>query len=50
MIIQGTAQDLLLDPGSYTIDPDASSFNATVNNSTNLERKILFLCSLELDI
>lgn len=31
MITQGAEQDLLLDPGSYSVDPDANSFDASVN-------------------
>ncbi len=31
MITSGHQQDLKLDPGTYSVDPDASVFNATVN-------------------
>ncbi len=31
MITSGHEQDLKLDPGTYSVDPDASVFNATVN-------------------
>ena len=30
MITRGHEQDLLLDPGSYSLDPDQTSFNASV--------------------
>jgi hypothetical protein len=30
MITRGNLQDLKLDPGSYSVDPDAISFNANV--------------------
>ena len=36
MITRGNQQDLLLDPGSYSVDPDESSFDATVNSFINL--------------
>lgn len=31
MITSGYQKDLLLDPGSYSVDPDAGIFNATVS-------------------
>ena len=31
MIAHGRSQDLLLDPGSNSVDPDADTFNATVS-------------------
>ena len=42
MITRGAEQDLLLDPGSYSVDPDASSFDASVNKSTYMRKKIAF--------
>ena len=30
MITRGYQQDLYLDPGSYSVDPDATVFNASV--------------------
>ena len=32
MIAHGRSQDLLLDPGSYSDDPDAETFNASVSH------------------
>jgi hypothetical protein len=31
MIARGYQQDLVLDPGTYSVDPDTSSFNASVS-------------------
>jgi hypothetical protein len=31
MITRGYQQDLLLDPGSYSVDPDTTTFNASVS-------------------
>ena len=33
MITHGRGKDLLLDPGTYSVDPDAESFNASVSHS-----------------
>ena len=33
MITRGYQQDLLLDPGTYSLDPDQTTFNATVSRS-----------------
>jgi hypothetical protein len=30
MIARGYQQDLVLDPGTYSVDPDTSSFNVSV--------------------
>jgi hypothetical protein len=32
VITSGTYQDILLDPGTYSLDPDADSFDATVSD------------------
>lgn len=32
MISQGYQQDLIIDPGTYSIDPDMITFNSTVSN------------------
>ncbi len=32
MISQGYQQDLIIDPGTYSIDPDMITFNATVSH------------------
>ena len=34
MITTGYEQDLLLDPGLFSIDPDENNFNRTVSNRT----------------
>ena len=34
MITSGYEQDLLLDPGSFSIDPDENNFNRSVSNRT----------------
>jgi hypothetical protein len=31
MIARGYQQDLVLDPGTFSIDPDSSTFNASVS-------------------
>jgi hypothetical protein len=31
MISQGYQQDLIIDPGTYSVDPDMITFNATVS-------------------
>ena len=31
MITRGYEQDLLLDPGTFSVDPDATTFNASVS-------------------
>jgi hypothetical protein len=33
IVSSGSEKDLLLDPGNYSIDPDATTFNASVSNS-----------------
>ena len=38
MITHGHARDLLLDPGTYSIDPDAFTFNASVSILQCIER------------
>ena len=38
MITHGHAQDLLLDPGTYSIDPDVLTFNASVSILQCIER------------
>ena len=32
MVTRGYGQDLLLDPGTFSVDPDASVFNANVSS------------------
>lgn len=48
MITRGSTQDLLLDPGSYSVDPDESTFDTKVNLSIGRQEKCSFI--LELDI
>jgi hypothetical protein len=43
MITRGNEQDLTLDPGSYSVDPDESSFNANVNIFMSNYLKIFLL-------
>jgi hypothetical protein len=43
VITRGNEQDLKLDPGSYSVDPDESSFNANVNISLYNYLKIVLL-------
>ena len=38
MITHGHARDLLLDPGTYSVDPDALTFNASVSILQCIER------------
>jgi len=33
MITHGNQQDLILDPGTFSVDPDATTFNASVSNN-----------------
>ena len=37
-ITHGRAQDLLLDPGSYSYDPDALTFNASVSAQSSSDQ------------
>ena len=48
MITRGSAQDLLLDPGSYSVDPDESAFDTKVSHSIGRQEQCSFI--LELDI
>jgi hypothetical protein len=34
IITSGYEQDLILDPGTYSIDPDTTTFNASVSDKT----------------
>ena len=34
IVTRGHGQDLLLDPGTYSVDPDALTFNASVGLNT----------------
>jgi type IV secretory pathway VirB3-like protein len=43
MITHGNQQDLLLDPGSFSIDPDEDSFDPTVNIDEFENSFLLFL-------
>jgi hypothetical protein len=48
MITRGHEQDLILDPGTFSVDPDADTFNASV--SFNLIIKSSFFDRIELEI
>ena len=37
MIVHGHLKDLILDPGTYSVDPDKNVFDATVRNSISIE-------------
>ena len=45
MITRGQKQDLLLDPGTFSVDPDATTFNASVSLTLPSRSHIIyFLC------
>lgn len=37
MIVHGYQQDLTLNPGTYSVDPDTNTFNTSVSNYLNFE-------------
>jgi hypothetical protein len=37
MITRGSDEDLILDPGRYSVDPDEDSFDATVSEKDDVE-------------
>ena len=43
MITRGYQQDLLLDPGTFSVDPDAVTFNASVSFIQSLYLHLVFL-------
>lgn len=43
MITRGYAQDLTLDPGTFSVDPDGNIFNATVRSSFQFFSPLLTL-------
>jgi hypothetical protein len=43
MITRGHQQDLLLDPGTFSVDPDATTFNASVSLNVSSASHIVFL-------
>ncbi len=47
MITRGSQQDLLLDPGTFSVDPDEDSFDASVciNSINGLENVLLIIFS-----
>lgn len=53
MITRGSQQDLLLDPGTFSIDPDEDSFDSTVNitiYTTIIFLNLIRLFFLEMEI
>jgi hypothetical protein len=46
MITRGYQQDLILDPGTYSVDPDVTSFNASVSFDRTTSFHLLFLVLL----
>lgn len=50
MITRGFQQDLTLDPGSYSLDPDEESFDATVCRSCPLSRPSSSFSLVEVEI
>jgi hypothetical protein len=41
MVTQGNSQDLTLDPGTFSVDPDEDTFNASVSESVDMPDYIL---------
>jgi hypothetical protein len=50
MITRGFQQDFILDPGSYSVDRDGYTFNATVSNINNITLYSNLFAFLELEI
>jgi hypothetical protein len=51
MITSGYQQDLAFDPGTFSVDPDANSFNASVSfDRTVFSIVVLFTLMIELGI
>jgi len=52
MITRGYQQALLLDPGTFSVDPDTTTFNASVSFSRIIKSYLSCypFCSIELDI
>lgn len=46
MITHGYQQDLLLDPGTYSVDPDAITFNGSVNLNINIHSNFSIFSSI----
>ena len=38
VITRGFEQELVLDPGQYSVDPDQATFNASVSSNARVER------------
>ena len=48
MITRGSEEDLILDPGRYSVDPDEDSFDATVSEKADarvIHRSLLLIFS-----
>ena len=51
IIVRGQQQTLILDPGTYSIDPDQNYFNSTVSfRSLNNKKKSLVVIFSELEL
>ena len=51
MIVHGRGGDLLLDPGTYSVDPDALSFDASVSaRSLSNERMDRYDFTIEMEV
>ena len=50
MITSGHQQDLKLDPGTYSINPDENTFDTSVSFDLFTKNENLFFFNLELDL
>ena len=49
-VTHGSGQDLYLDPGIYSDDPDALSFNTSVSLPRNIQKVVSSIVAVELEL